>query len=90
MIDHTQAFRRVKALRTPERVARIDCRLWDRLRALDKKDLQQRMKGFLSGAEIRALLHRRDLLVKHLQNLIESNGESRVLTGAPLAAAQAR
>ena len=79
LIDHTRSFRLVRALPNPETVQHCSRDLWDRLRSLDKSTLKTRLGGILRNSEIRSLLHRRDLLLAHLQKLIDQKGEAAVL-----------
>ncbi len=79
LIDHTRAFRREKELRTPELVIHCDRKLWEKLKSLDEQVVRERLKKFLRSSEIKALMQRRDILVQHIQKLIEEHGESKVL-----------
>ncbi len=79
LIDHTRSFRLVRALPSPETIRHCGRDLWDRLRSLDKSTLETRLGGILRKSEIRSLLHRRDLLLAHLQKLIDQKGEAAVL-----------
>ena len=79
LIDHTRSFRLVRALPSPETIRHCDRDLWDRLRSLDKSTLEKRLGGILRNSEIQSLLHRRDLLLAHLQKLIDQKGETAVL-----------
>ena len=79
LIDHTRAFRYSRKLPSPEMVRYCPRTVWEGLKRLDKDLLEEELKGTLGQAEIRALLARRDLLVAHLQNLIDDKGEAGVL-----------
>ena len=79
LIDHTRAFRREKELRNPEMVIQYDRKLWEKLKALDKKAVRKRLKKLLRPPEIKGLLWRRDKLVQHIQKLIKERGENKVL-----------
>ena len=41
--------------------------------------LKEEFENVLLGAQIKALMKRRDLLVEHIQKLIDEKGEDRVL-----------
>ena len=79
LIDHTQAFRRYKALHSPEQVLYCDREVWKRLRSLDKETIQAEFKDLLRPPEIRALLKRRNLLLAQISKLIDQRGEDKVL-----------
>jgi hypothetical protein len=71
-IDHTRAFRRFTALKTPGNIARCDREIFARLKALDKVMLRQTLGPHLQTFEIDTLLKRRDLIVA----LIEQRGDA--------------
>ena len=79
LIDHTRAFRYSRKLPSPKMVRYCPRTVWEGLKRLDKDLLEEELEGTLGQAEIRALLARRDLLVSHLQNLIDDKGEAGVL-----------
>lgn len=79
MIDHTRAFRRDKKLRTPQTVRLCSRALWAKLTQLDEDQLRQEFDGILNKSEIEALLTRSDLMIKHIQKLIDQRGASAVL-----------
>lgn len=66
-IDHTRAFRTHDDLKTPASVTRCDREVFDRLKQLDKATLKREMGSFLDDWQIRALLARRDAIVKKLE-----------------------
>jgi hypothetical protein len=63
MIDHTRAFRSWHDLKTPGDLVFVDRGIFERLKALNKPELQKVMEDHLSGPEIDALLARRDKIV---------------------------
>jgi hypothetical protein len=67
MIDHSRAFRWHDTLLDGSNLTRCDRGLLERLRALDAKTLEKEMRRYLGGAEIKALLARRDLIVAHFE-----------------------
>jgi hypothetical protein len=79
LIDHTRAFRREKELRNPKLIVKCGRKLWEKLKSLDEKVVRERLKKFLRSSQIKALLRRRDILVEHIQKLIQERGESKVL-----------
>ena len=95
LIDHSRAFRTeepyVKTLlygsagakRTgdgsPYPFSRLPRLFVEKLRALDAASVKDAVKRHLNAKEIQALLARRDLILKEIDNLIAKNGESAVL-----------
>jgi hypothetical protein len=78
-IDHTRSFKRLAELRDRDRIAVCDRGLFERLRAVDEATLRSELAPYLGSLELKALLHRRRLLVEHLEKLIAERGEERVL-----------
>jgi hypothetical protein len=79
MIDFTRAFRPWRELRSTENLVRCERLLFERLRAMTKKELSEAMDGILEPPELNGILARRDLLVAHFEKLIQERGESAVL-----------
>lgn len=79
MIDFTRAFRLRPDLRNAGNVLRCDRQLLDKLKQLDAKDLAAKTKGYLTGAEIKALMQRRDKLLARIDQLIKEKSETAVL-----------
>ena len=71
-IDHTRAFRTQSQLKTPGNIARCDRKVFARLKQLDKSSIKDAVGSHLSGYEIDAILKRRDVIVK----MIEQRGEA--------------
>ncbi len=78
-IDHTRGFQVERKLRNPEHVVFCERRLWERLRALSDDDIKDAVGEYLDARELMALLARRERLVKHIERLIEENGEQAVI-----------
>ena len=84
LIDFTRAFRLFNTLREPENVTpRIDRRLYEGLRALDKGRLEGVMDGLLGGSEINNILARRDLILEIVDAQIAEKGEAVVIYDVP-------
>ena len=79
MIDHSRAFQTGPELRFIDEV--IYCRrgLWEGLRALDEATIREHTGTQLTRYQISSLLQRRDAVVAHLQELIDTRGENAVL-----------
>ena len=79
LIDHTRSFRLHKSLLNPDSIKFCERRLYEGLKSLDRQSLDERLGPYLTPGQIEAILARRDLLVRHFDNLIESKGEKAVL-----------
>lgn len=79
MIDFTRAFRLRGELQAPRNLERCDRNLLEKLRQLDAKELAASTKGYLTNAEVKAVMQRRDKIVAYFEQLIKDKGESAVL-----------
>lgn len=78
-IDHTRAFRETSKLIGLDHLDSCERRLWTVLASTDREAIRELMEPYLSPAEIKKLLRRRDKLIEHFQNRIEKYGEDAVL-----------
>ena len=62
-----------------DRITLCERDLWQRLRTISDDTIEDSLRGFFDGTQVRALLKRRELLVAHIQGLIDARGEDRVL-----------
>lgn len=76
LVDHSRCFTTTKKLPFP--MTRIDRPLFERLKALDKPALKARLGTLVDGID--ALLERRDLIVRHFEQLAAAKGEGVVFT----------
>jgi hypothetical protein len=67
MIDHSRAFRLHREIKTPGNLAKLDRKVFERLKALDEPTLKKVMEDYLTGPELRSLLQRRDDIVARLE-----------------------
>lgn len=79
MIDHTLAFRRYDDLLNPTAIINCEQDFRERLQGLEEKTVKGKLKKFIPSHEITPILKRRDKLVEHIQDMIESRGEGVVL-----------
>ena len=79
MIDFSRAFRLQAELMHAADLSRMDRRLMAKLEALDRGEVKKAVDRWLLGAEIDAMMKRRDLLVAHFKKLIAELGEEKVL-----------
>jgi hypothetical protein len=68
-IDHTRAFRKNSELKTPAHISRCDRKVFERLKALDLPTLKREVGRWLDDGQLKALLARRDEIVKKLEVL---------------------
>lgn len=77
-IDCTRCFGSNADLLTPQGITHCDRGVWRALQELNEEDLQAQVSSILSGAEIEAILKRRDKLVAHIEELVAERGEEMV------------
>ena len=81
LIDHTRSFGQDKTIPFPEAITRCSNRLYRALKDLDEDQVKERMKRMklLSPGEIKAILSRREQLLKVIDDRIGSLGSKNVL-----------
>jgi hypothetical protein len=79
MIDFTRAFRHTRELGDSSDIQKVDRRLLARLRELTAPMVATATKPYIAGAEVDALIARRDAIVALFEKLIAERGEDRVL-----------
>jgi hypothetical protein len=78
-IDCSRCFGTSEDLLYSHAITSCERRLWKVLRDLDQTEVTQLLAPYLSKAEIRALMVRRDKLVEYIQALIDEWGETHIL-----------
>ena len=78
-IDHTRSFKRQPVLPAKEKIRSVDSELWQRLRDLDPEVVRERLSPYLNALEMKALLKRHKLLVRHVEGMIAERGAREVL-----------
>ena len=78
MIDFTRAFRLMPSIKEQE-ITRCDRRLLGALEGLTLDQVVKRTGKYLTAAEAKAVVARRDLIVAHVRRLVAQNGEAAVL-----------
>jgi hypothetical protein len=68
-IDHTRAFRKQTALKSPGHISRCDRQVFERMKALTLDALKRELGEYLDEGQIKALLARRDAIVARLESL---------------------
>jgi hypothetical protein len=79
LIDHTRAFRLERALKKPQRLERCDRSVWQALQTLTIESVTAAVDRSLTKDEIRAVIARRDLIVKQFVKMIGTSGEPAIL-----------
>lgn len=74
LVDHTRAFQ-VKHELLDDRVERVRRQSWERLLALSAEEIRDTLRPYLTGAEMKGLLERRELLKEHVSQLAAERGE---------------
>ena len=83
IIDYTRAFRHNKNLKDKKDLVRIDRRIYNGLQALTEEILNRELGEYLNKAEIRALLARRDRIVKYFDDQVAKKGEAAIICDLP-------
>ncbi len=78
MIDFSRAFRYYTTLENPKILVRCDRKLLQKLRQLDKTELEQKTKDLLNDMEIKGIMARKDKIIEHFEKLGASKGEEAV------------
>jgi hypothetical protein len=78
-IDSSMAFRKDPELRKPKSLTRFSRSVLDALRALDDKEVRQRLAQWLDDEQIDTLLARRDAILALANQRIEELGEDAIL-----------
>jgi hypothetical protein len=79
-IDCSRCFGETKTLYYPlEKISQCERGMWEGLQNLNEADVKERLGPFLSKAEIKALMVRRDKIVRHFEKLIAERSEAAVI-----------
>jgi hypothetical protein len=70
MIDHTRAFQRITDMRNLDKITWCRSDLWERLRTLQRADVDEAIGRLVSRYDIDALFERRDKIVAHIEERI--------------------
>ncbi len=76
LIDHSRAF--TTGTRLVHELTRIDQGLWEQFKALDEATLTESLSEWIGGAEIRAILKRRDKMAELIVKRVAEEGEEAV------------
>ncbi len=75
LIDHSRAFITKKDLKGIAPLGRVDRKLWEKMQALTMEDLNAGLGEWVGDKEKQALLTRRDLMAKNIQEMVAKRGE---------------
>jgi hypothetical protein len=78
MIDFTRAFRRSTTIDKPEYLRKIDRRLYERMAALDSKQIGNAVRPWVDREELAALVTRFKAIVSHYTKIAGERGEEAV------------
>lgn len=78
LIDHSRAFINKKDLKGLAPLGRVDRELWTKMAALTIEDLDRGLDKWVGTNEKKALLARRDLMAKAIDELVKKRGEKSV------------
>jgi hypothetical protein len=79
LIDFSRAFRLSKTLQEPNRLTAVDRKLLAAMKRLERDALRQKLGRWISRDQIDAVLARRDVIVRMLEEKIAANGEAKVV-----------
>ena len=79
MIDFTRAFRHSRTLLAAGDLKKCDRQLLERLRGLTAESVAAATRPYIGGAEIEALMIRRDLIVALFDKLVAEKGDAQVI-----------
>jgi hypothetical protein len=79
MIDHSRAFRLHGQLKAEKDLVKFSRKLVDNLRKLNEAGMMGKLGKYLTAPEIRAVLKRRDLILRRMEKLIAEKGEAEVM-----------
>jgi hypothetical protein len=78
LIDHSRGFIGKKDLKNIAPIGRVDRQLWEKMQALTLESLEAGLGNLVSTNDKKALLIRRDLMAKQIDELIKKRGEKSV------------
>ena len=76
LIDHSRAFINKKDLKNLAPLGRVDRKLWEKMLALTPESLEADLGKWVGDNERKAMLLRRDLMAKAIDELVKKRGDS--------------
>jgi len=83
MIDHTRAFRTDTKLLNDKNLVMCDRKLMASMKKLDEASMEEQLMPYLSKTEIKAILARRDKIVRFFDDAVREKGEGAVMYDLP-------
>ena len=78
-IDFTRAFRTSKELQKPGDLVQCERNLFQKLKELNSRELEEKTRHYLTKDEVQAVMARRDKIVARFDELIKEKGEKEIL-----------
>jgi hypothetical protein len=78
LIDHSRAFINKKDLKGMAELGSVDRKLWDRMQGLTFESLKAALGEWVNDNELKAMIIRRDLMTKAIEQLVAKKGEASV------------
>ena len=81
LIDHTRAFQRdsPKVAALLNRINTMDDEVWEKVRALDRAQLEEALRPHLEGIRVREVLERHQNVIDRVERLIRERGRDSVI-----------
>ncbi len=79
LIDHGRTFHKSKEIERIDRLIWCERGLWEKLKGLDREQIDKHLGGYLEKEEIKLLFRRHDQIVRHFEERIAEFGEDIVL-----------
>ena len=79
LIDHSRTFRPFEELKNPKQLTMFSRTLLANIKKLDEPTLQEHLGKYLSPAQIRGILQRRDAIIALSDKMVAETGEGEVL-----------
>ena len=77
LIDHSRSFRSTRALQDPKRLTRFSRELIEGMKRLEHQDIRKKAGKYLLDDQIKAMLARRDLILRLVSERVAAVGEAR-------------
>ena len=79
LIDHTRSLAKDSNLREAKKFKGCSLQLWEAMKNLEENEVTEALSPYLSQFEIKALMKRRDKLLKLIDQTIKKKGQSEVI-----------
>ncbi len=79
MIDHTRGFQEKTDIMDPERLTVVNQDTWEHFKTLTEQDIRDAVRSYLSPQEMSRLVRRHEVIIEHIEALIDERGEGAVV-----------